>query len=76
MQAQQKRCPVGTRTASLSPLQQSRQSSQHWRLKLQPRAWASPEQGQGEQEAAGGLRELGYLGRHLLNLYHGANLGF
>lgn len=42
----------------------------------QPKAWASPEQGQGKQEAAGGLRELGELGRHLLNLYQGANPGF
>lgn len=39
--------------------------------KLQPRVWSSP-----EQEAAGGLEELGDFGRHLLDLYHRANPGF
>lgn len=36
-------------------------------LPAQPKARASPEQGQGKQEAAGARRELGELGRYLLN---------
>lgn len=77
MQAQQKRCPVGTRAAPLSPLPQSCQSSQRWRLKICSHEHGQAlSRGRGCRRWAGGLGEMGDLGRHLLSLYYSANPGF
>lgn len=77
MQAQQKRCPVGTRAAPLSPLPQSCQSSQHWRLKICSHEHGQAlRRGRGCRRWAGGLGEMGDLGKHLLSLYYSVNPGF